>query len=136
MVEHEQQISLNKLRLICGSAYGYDRLARKYRRALGNSPYIAGKAEITEHLEKLLIKAASAAQVLDIILGEVKVLYIVDDLFKTGGNGKSAAVRYLAEEDIKVCDTVSHAFDKIAVSHSQLVEIAEHGIILGIIIEL
>ena len=136
MVEHKQQISLDKLRLICGRADGYDRLAREYRRALGYCPDIARKAEGAEHFKKALVKAASAAEVFDILIGEMQVLYIVDYLRETCGDGKSAAVGNLAEEDIKVCDSVRHSLDKIAVSHRQLIEIAEHGIILCIIIEL
>ena len=54
---------------------------------------------------------------------------LVFDLLKTAGNGKSATVRYLSEKQIKIRYLFLHTAYKVAVSHCQLIKIAQHSII-------
>ena len=77
--------------------------------------------------EELLAEQVPAAEILDVLVGEVQVLDVVDQLLQSGRDGEAAAVRYLAEEHVKVGDAILAAGFKVAVAHGQLVEIAEHG---------
>ena len=49
------------------------------------------------------------------------------DTLAAGGNGKTAPIRALAVEHIKITHSVLHLAHIVAVAHGQLVEIAEHG---------
>jgi len=59
----------------------------------------------------------------------MQIFDIVYDLLKTAGNGKSATVRYLSEKQIKIRYLFLHTAYKIAVSHCQLIKIAQHSVI-------
>ena len=67
------------------------------------------------------------AQVIDILLRERKLTQVIDELLHACHNGKSAAVRHSAEKHIKVADGILKTIGKIAVCHSDLIEIRQHG---------
>ena len=127
MVHREQEIRLHELRLDRGGAHRNERLAREHRRALRHGPDVAGEAEVFQIVQKCLAEQLPAAQIGNVLVGEVQVLDVVDDLLETGGDGIAAVVRHAAEEHIKIRDAVLHAVLKITVAHRQLIEIAEHG---------
>ena len=54
-------------------------------------------------------------------------MHIMNDLLKTGSNGKAAAIRALTIEDIEIADSVLIAIFEIAIGHGKLIEIAQHG---------
>jgi len=127
VVDLQQQIRLHELRLDGGRAHRDERLAREHGRALRHGPDVAGEAEVFQIVQKCLAEQLPAAQIGNVLVGEVQVLDVVDDLLETGGDGVAAVVRHAAEEHIKIRDAVLHAVLKITVAHRQLIEIAEHG---------
>ena len=127
VVELEQHIGLQQLRLNSRGADGDDRLHREDGRALGDRPDIAREFEITQIVKEALAEDTARAQVGNVLLAEVQLLDIVDYLLQPRGDGVPAAVGDIAVENVKVADAVLHAVGKVAVAHSQLVEIAEHG---------
>ena len=127
VVDLQQQIRLHELRLNGGCAHRDERLTREHGRALRHGPDVAGEAEVFQVVQKCLAEQLPAAQIGNVLVGEVQVLDVVDDLLETGGDGVAAVVRHAAEEHIKIRDAVLHAVLKITVAHRQLIEIAEHG---------
>ena len=57
----------------------------------------------------------------------MQIFQICQYLFQTGKNGKSPALRILAEENIKRHLMLSILLQKVAVRHRQLVEIHDHA---------
>ena len=135
MVERQQQKRLNKLRLNGRRADGHDRLAREDRRAFRHGPDIAREAEAAQILQEPLVKHLPAAQIRDVVLVKMKLLHIFDRLLQSRCDGKAAVVGHRAEENIKICDAVLHALDKIAVAHGEFVIVAEHAQI-GVFIDI
>ena len=129
MVQLHQHIGLNKLCLNSGGTYRQNRLAGEDRGSLRNSPNIACKFESTQILQKLLSEAVFGAQISNVFLGEVQITNIFDHLLQTGCNGKAAAVRDTAEENIKVGDAILQRSLKIAVGHGELVKVEQHGVV-------
>ena len=127
VVDGQQNHGLHKLCLNDRAAHGDDRLTREDRRALRHSPNIAGKLEVLQIIEKLFAKNVLGAQVIDILLRERKLTQVIDELLHACHNGKSAAVRHFAEKHIKVADGILKTVGKIAVCHSDLIEIRQHG---------
>ena len=66
-------------------------------------------------------------QVLDILLGEMQILDVLDDLFQTRSDGKAAAVGTPAEEQVEIGDPILVARGEIALGHGQFIKITEHG---------
>ena len=127
MVDGEEGEGLDELRLDRRGANHHQRLLGEHGRALGDGVDVAGEAEVLQIRKKFLGEHIAAAEVLNILVGEVQVLDVVDELLQTGCNGEAAAVGHLAEEYIEVGDAVLAAGFKVAVAHGQLVEVAEHG---------
>ena len=127
MVKLEQHIGLDKLRLNCRRAHRHDRLARKHRSSLGNSPDVALEFEVFEVVQKFLGEHISAAQIFYVLGLEMQVLNVVNDLLKTCADGKAAHVGILAVKHIKIGDFILHVVVEISVAHRQLVIIAQHG---------
>ena len=127
VVDGQQNHGLNELRLNHRACNGDERLAREYRRALGDSPDIAFELEVAQIVEKRLGEAFAAAEVCDVLLGEAEIFEVGDQLLDTGHDGIAAAVRNAAEEHIKVCAAVAHTLFKIAICHRELVEVGQHG---------
>ena len=127
VVQREQQIRLNELRLNGGRADGQQRLLGEDRRALGHGIDVAGEFEVRKVFEELLAEQLPAAQVGDVIFCEVQALDILHDLLEAGGDGEAALVRHAAEKYVKIRDAVLEAALKITVAHGQLVEVAEHS---------
>ena len=126
MIDHHQDIGLNKLRLDHRGANRHQRLAGENHRSLGNGPDIAREAEGTKTLEKFLGKATLFPQKRNILVVKMQILNIFDDLLKSRSNGKAAVIGVLAIEDVKINDLVSHAANRIAISHGQLIVVAKH----------
>lgn len=74
----------------------------KGRRSLGNSIDIARKTKAFQIFQKSLIEQLFPAQKSDIFFGEAEVFDIVNNLFKTCSNRKSAVIRHAAEEYVKI----------------------------------
>ena len=127
MVDLQQQIRLHELRLDGGRAHRDERLAREHGRALRHGPDVAGEAEVFQIVQKCLAEQLPAAQIGNVLVGEVQVLNVIDDLLETGGDGVAAVVGHAAEEYIEVGDAILHVVVEIAVAHRQLIKIAEHG---------
>ena len=127
VVDLQQQVRLHKLRLNGRGAHRDERLTREHGRALRHGPDITGEAEVFQIVQKCLTKQLPAAQIGNILVGEVQVLDVVDDLLETGGDGVAAVVGHAAEEYIEVGDAILHIVVEITVAHRQLIKIAEHG---------
>ena len=127
VVELKQHIGLQQLRLDSRGADGDDRLHREDGRALWYRPDIACEFEITQIVKEALAEDPARAQVGDVLLVKVQLLNIVDYLLQPRSNSVAAAVGNVAVENVEVADAVLHTVGKVAVAHSQLVEIAEHG---------
>ena len=127
MVELQQDIGLQQLRLDRRSADGQQRLAGEHGRALRHRPDVAREAEMAQIVQKFLRKQPLPAQIREVFLGKMQVLHIVDDLIQPGADGEAAAVRHLAEKHVEIRDPIALSAPEIAVAHGQLIKIAEHG---------
>ena len=94
-------------------------------RALGDGPDVAGEPEVPQVVQEFLGEKTLAPEVVNVPLGEVEVLHIVDELVQARADGEAAIVRHVPEEDIKIGDAVLIPGLQIAVSHGELVEITE-----------
>ena len=127
MVDGKQGEGLNELRLNSRSPDSHQRLPGKHRRSLGDGINVAGEAEVLQIGQELLVKELTAPEILDILLGKVEILNIVDKLLQTRGDSKAAAIRHAPEEHVKIGNAVLIAVFEIPIAHGQLVKIAEHG---------
>ena len=123
MVEGDQKQRLDELGLDGRALHDDDGLVGENGRALGHSPDIAVEFKAAQIVEELLGEAALAPQVFDVLFAEVKVIHYLTELLQARGNGKAAAVGYLAEEHVEHAHLVGVAFFEIAGRHGQLVEI-------------
>ena len=127
MVDGQQRECLDQLGFDGRGADHHQRLLGEHRCALGNGVDIAGKAEISEIVQKLLAEQVPAAEISDVLLGEMQVLDVVDQLLQSRRNGEAAAVGHLAEEHVEIGDAILAAGLEVAVAHGQLIEVTEHG---------
>ena len=130
VVQGEQQEGFDELGLNGGRPDGEEGLPGEDGRAFGHRPDIAGKPEGAQIVQKTVAEAALAPQVGNILLVKVEPLHIVDDLLQTGGNGKTAPIRHIAEKDVKITDLVGVALRlEVAVAHGELIEVTEQSIV-------
>ena len=127
MVDLQQQVRLHELCLNGRGAHRDQWLTREHGRALRHGPDIAGEAEVFQIVEKCLAEQLPAAQIGNVLVGEVQVLDVVDDLLETGGDGVAAVIRYAAEEHVKVADALAQSGLEVPVAHGELIEVAQHG---------
>ena len=121
-----QHIGLEQLRLYRGRADRQHRLSGEDGRTLGDGPYVAGEFEIAQIVKEALVKYPAGAEICNVLFIKVQLLHIVDDLFKSGRNGKAAVVRHGTIEYIEIGDLILSSADEIAVAHCQLIKIAQH----------
>ena len=127
MVGNKQSYGFHKLSLHCGS-FNYDnRLSRENGSTLRNTPHVAFEFEIAKIIQEFFGKTALAPEELNVIVGEAKVLHIVDKLLQSGEDGKAAVVGNTAEKHVKNRNSVFHTLFEVAVHHSKLVKIREHA---------
>ena len=127
VVDGQQRECLDQLGFDGRGTHHHQRLLGEHRCALGNGVDIAGKAEISEIVQKLLAEQVPAAEISDVLLGEMQVLDVVDQLLQSRCNGEAAAVGHLAEEHVEIGDAILAAGLEVAVAHGQLIEVTEHG---------
>ena len=127
MVYGQQNHGFDELRLNHRTGNGHERLARKYRGALGHGPDVALELEAAQVIEKRLGETAAAAEVRDVLLGEAQIFEVRDQLLHAGHDGVAAAVRNSTEEHIKIRPAVAHSFFKISICHRELVKVRQHG---------
>ena len=126
MVEGDQQQGLDQLALDGGAFHGDDGLLREDGRALFNGPHVAVEGEVAQIVQELFVEHVSAAQILNVRLGEGQVVNGLDELGQAGHDGIAAAVRHLAEEHIEDTDLVLIALFQVAGRHGQLIKV-HHG---------
>ena len=80
-------------------------------------------------MKEVFAEDTQPSQIIDVFIREVQILDIIYDLFQSGHDGISAFVRILPEEHVKD-DSFVFLCLKIALHHSQLIEICEQGEIL------
>ena len=127
MVDTQQQVSLNELRLNGGCTDGDDGFLGEHRRTLRHCPDITCEFEIRQIGKKFLTEQIPAAQVLDVFGREMKILNVLDDLLQTGGNSKSTAIGTPSEKQVEIGDAILIARGKIALTHGQFIKVTEHG---------
>ena len=125
MIEANQQIGLDDLRLNRAGAHRDDRLAGENDGALRHGPDIACKAEIAQRRQKALGKNLLAAQEFDILFIKVQALHIFDDGGQPAADGKAAAVGHIAVENVEIDDLVAHAQLMVAVGHGVFIIIGQ-----------
>ena len=126
VVDGEQHHGLHELRLDHRPGDSHQRLAGEHGRAFRHGPYVAFELEMAQVVEECLGKAAAAAQVGNILLGEVQVFKIVDQLFDACHDRVAAAIRHAAEEHIEIRAAVRYPFFEIAVRHREFVKVGQH----------
>ena len=131
MVERDQQQRFNKLRLDGGPFHNDNGLTWEDGRTLRHGPDIAVKTEVAKVIQKTFGKAALRAQVADIALVEMEVVYHLAELRQPRRNGKAAVIRYLAEEHVENAHLVLIAAVKIAAGHSELIKIHQKCQVAG-----
>ena len=127
MVDGQQYHGFDELRLNHRPGNGHERLTGEYGRAFRHGPDIALEFEMPQIVQECFGKAAAAAEVFDIFVGEMQVFKVVDQLLNARHDGVAAAIRYAAEEHVKIGPPVGDAFFKIAMRHGELIEIGQHG---------
>ena len=126
MVEHQENIGLHELCLDRGGAHRQQRLLRKDGRSLRHGVNVAGEAEGAQIVQKFLAELLPSAQIGNVLFAEMEVLNVGNDLLQARRDRKAAAVRHVAEKHVEIAHAILHAVVEVAVSHGQLVEIAEH----------
>ena len=127
MVDTQQKIGLNELRLNGRRPDGDDGLSGEHRGSLRDGPYIAGKLEIFQIGQEFLREEIPAPQIGNVLVGEVQPLNVLHDLLQTRRNGKSAAVGTAPEKQVKIGDAILITVGKVSLTHGQLIKIAQHG---------
>ena len=127
VVQNEQEIGLDELRLDRVAAHRNERLTRENDGSLGNCPHITREAEGAEIIEKFLREAVFGAEIGDIVLVKVQIVHVFDDLLEACRDGVAALIGILAEKYVEINDLILHARAEIAVAHRQLVKIKQHG---------
>ena len=127
MVNTQQKIRLNELGLNGRSANGNDGFIGEHGCSFRNRPDVSGKTEISQILQEFLTEEVSAPEIVNILLRKMQILNVLDDLLQTGSNGKTTAIGTAPEKQIKISNAVCIARGKIALTHGQLIKIAEHG---------
>ena len=79
-------------------------------------------AQITQ---KFFAENSLTAQKVNVVCGKMKVFNVFGDLFKATADGEASFIRYASVENIEVSNFVFDFRLKIAVSHRQLVEVAQ-----------
>ena len=126
VVQGEQDIGLDQLRLNRGSLYRHKRLHGENGSSFGNGPDISGEFEIGQILQKSFGEEIPAAKIFNVFFFKVKILYVIDYLFQTCGDGEAALVGDGTVEHVKIRDLISHVVLEIAVSHGELIKIKQH----------
>ena len=126
VVNLQQQIRLNQLRLNRGRTDGQQRFAGEHGRAFRDGVNVAVELEILEVIEEALVEDSLAAQISDIIIGEMQLLDVLDNLLQPRGNREAAAVGHVAEEHVKIHIALVEAVAVVAIAHCEFVEITEH----------
>ena len=67
-----------------------------------------------------------AAQISNIIIGEMQLLDVLDNLLQPRGNRETAAVRHVAEEHVEIHIALVETVAVVAVAHREFIEITEH----------
>ena len=60
------------------------------------------KRKFSQIVQEALVKDAAAAEIGEVVLSKMQIADILDHLLQTCRNGKAAAVRHIAEEDVKI----------------------------------
>ena len=127
MVNGQKQEGFDQLRLDRRRTDSHDGLSGEDGRAFRNGPDITGELKIAQVGQEFLTEELSTTQIFNILGIEMQFLNVVDDLFQTGSNGKTAAIGTLTIEHIEISNAFLVTFLKITVGHGQLIEVAEHG---------
>ena len=127
MVDRQQHIGFDQLCLNGGGTNGQDGLIGEHRRTLGDGVDVTRKAEVAQVVQEILLKLPLAAQIGDVLLGEVELPDVLDDLLQASGDGEAAAVGHAAEEHVENHVLLVKAVAEIAVAHGDLIEVKEHG---------
>ncbi len=126
-VDGGQQHRFHQLGLEEGPPHRQHRLVGEDGGTLRHPPHIAGEAEVLQVPEELFPKTASAAEVVQVLLGEPQVLQVLHHLFQPGADGEAPGVGDAAEEQVKDHVAVPRPAFQIAVCHCKFVEIRQHG---------
>ena len=127
VVDAQKDHRFDELRLNHRPAHRDDRFAREDRRAFRHRPDVADKLEIAQVFEELFAKDVLGAQVLNVLVGEGKVLQVIDELLDARHDGEAAAVGNLAEEHVEISDRILESAYKITVRHRDLIEIRQQS---------
>ena len=127
MIDGQQREGLDQLRLDGRRAYHHHRLPGEHRGPLRDGEDIAGKAEVTQIVQKLLAEQVPPTEIGDILLAEMQVFDIVDQLLQTGCDGIAAFIGHLAEEHIEIGNAILVPVAEVSVAHGQLIKVAQHG---------
>ena len=127
VVDGEQHHGFDKLGLGHRATHGDDGFAGENGSAFGDAPYITGKFEVFQIVQKFWAEAAFAVKIFQILLGKAEVFQIVHQLLHAGHDGIAGIVRHIPVEHIKIGDGISHALFVIAIGHGKFVKIGEHG---------
>ena len=126
MVDDVEQRRLHQLRLDHGRAHAHDGLGGEDDRALGHGVDVAREPEILQEVEEALVKRIQAAQVRDVLRGEVQAADVLDRLLQARGDRMRRLVALLAIEQVEHGDVLRHAVAPVAVHHRQFIQVGHH----------
>ena len=92
---------------------------------LGNGVNITCKTEVPQIVQEVLLKDPQAAQISDIAFIKMQVSDIFDHLLKACTDGKPVAMGIGTVEHVKDNGLVGVLFLKIALHHSQLIQVCK-----------
>ena len=126
MVDEVEQRRFDQLRLHDGRAHAQERLIREHDRALGHAVDFPREAQRAQHVEKILVKEVQRPQIIEVLLGKMELIDIVDDGLRAR-HYRVSIVFAVAKKQIEHGLVFAHAITVIPVHHRELVQVGHHG---------
>ena len=123
MVEAEKQIRLYDLRLDSSRSDLYKRFTREYRGPFRYRPDISGKLEILQAVQIPLGEYSLGSQERNVLVIEMKILYIVDEQIESARDSKTAIIRDSSEKHIEIQNVIRSSGFIIAVRHGVFIKV-------------
>ena len=108
------------------------RLSGEHERAFGDRVDRTCEFEVFKVVEKILIKNAETAKVVDILLAEMQLLDVFDQLFGSAHDRIAAAEGIGSEERVEDNRIVLFLILKISLHHGELIQICEQCQVLSV----
>ena len=124
MIQHVEDCCLDELCLLDRRDDLEHRLTREDDGSLRDSPDITCEVEARKVIEEVFVKYIEALQVLNIIIGKMQVLDVVDHIRKSAAYRVTSVTWIFPVECIEYDDLIRRVL-KVALHHSQLIQVGK-----------